>query len=140
MGASVARHNYKKILVEKTSTFIGNNRNSGTQENRNAGQGYGSDIKYLTFVPLKNKTGKAVANALKEILAERGPTKMWVDKGKECYNKDVQGLVELYSTENEEKSCVVERWNRTMKEKMWKYFTANSTRVYIDVLDNLVQQ
>ena len=48
VGASVARHNYKKILVEKTSTFIGNNRNSGTQENRNAGQGYGSDIKYLT--------------------------------------------------------------------------------------------
>ena len=27
-----------------------------------------------------------------------------------------------------------------MKEKMWKYFTANSTRVYIDVLDKLVQQ
>ena len=49
-------------------------------------------------------------------------------------------MVELYSTENEEKSCVVERWNRTMKEKMWKYFSANSTRVYTDVLDKLVQQ
>ena len=96
--------------------------------------------KYGWLVPLKNKTGKAVANALKEIFAERKPTKMWVDKGKEFYNKDVRGLVELYSTENEEKSCVVERWNRTMKENMWKYFTANSTRVYIDVLDKLVQQ
>ena len=46
---------------------------------------------------------------------------MWVDKGKEFYNKDVQELVALYSTENEENSCVVERWNRTTKEKMWKY-------------------
>ena len=46
--------------------------------------------KYGWLVSLKNKTGKAVANALKEIFAERGrsgasplkPTKMWVDKGK----------------------------------------------------------
>ena len=55
---------------------------------------------------------------------------MWVDKGKEFYNKDVKDLIELYSTENEEKSSVVERWIRMMKEKMWKYFTANSTNVY----------
>ncbi len=65
---------------------------------------------------------------------------MWVDKGKEFYNKNVQGLVELYSTENEEKSSVVERWNRTMKEKMWKYVSANSTRKYIDILNGLVEQ
>ena len=58
--------------------------------------------KYGWLIPLKNKTGKAVANALKDIFAERRPTKMWVDKGKEFYNKDVQELVELYSTENEE--------------------------------------
>ena len=60
---------------------------------------------------------------------------MWVDKGKEFYNKDVQKLVALYSTENEEKSCVIERYNRTIKEKMFKYFSANNTRKYIDVLD-----
>ena len=46
--------------------------------------------------------------------------------------------MELYSTENEEKSCVVERWNRTMKEKMFKYFSANSTRKYNDVLSDMV--
>jgi len=59
---------------------------------------------------------------------------------REFYNKEVQKLVTLYSTENEEKSSVVERWNRTMKEKMFKYFSANSTRRYIDVLDELVEQ
>ena len=64
---------------------------------------------------------------------------MWVDKGKEFYNKDVKSLIELYSTENEEKSSVVERWIRTMKEKMWKYFTDNNTNVYIDILQDLVK-
>ena len=63
---------------------------------------------------------------------------MWVDKGKEFYNKDVKELIELYSTENEEKSSVVERWIRTMKEKMWKYFTDNKTNVYVDILPDLV--
>ena len=66
--------------------------------------------------------------------------KMWVDKGKEFYNKDVKDSVDLYSTVNEEKSSVVERWIRTMKEKMWKYFSANSTNVCIDVLPNLVKK
>ena len=41
---------------------------------------------------------------------------MWVDKGHEFYNKDVQKLVELYSTESEEISFVIERFNRTIKE------------------------
>ena len=48
--------------------------------------------------------------------------------------------VELYSTENAEKSSVVERWNRTMKEKMFKYFTANNTNKYVDVLDDFVER
>ena len=65
---------------------------------------------------------------------------MWTDKGREFYNKYVQTLVELYSTENEEKSCVIERFNRTIKEKMFKYFPANNTRKFADVLDLLVVQ
>ena len=95
--------------------------------------------KYGYLVPLKDKTGKSVASALKTIFKERKPEKMWVDKGKEFYNKDVKELIELYSTENEEKSSVVERWIRTMKERMWKYFTDNNTNVYIDILPDLVE-
>ena len=95
--------------------------------------------KYGWIVSLKSKTGVDVANALSKIFSERRPMKMWVDKGKEFYNKHVKALgVQLYSTENEEKSFVVERWNRTMKEKMFKYFSANSTRKYINVLDEMV--
>ena len=95
--------------------------------------------KYGWIIPLKNKEGKTVASALKTIFKERKPEKMWVDKGKEFYNKDVKELIELYSTENEEKSSVVERWIRTMKEKMWKYFTDNNTNHYVDILPDLVK-
>ena len=95
--------------------------------------------KYGWIIPLKNKKGETVAEAFKEIFKERKPGKLWTDKGREFYNKDVKGLVELYSTENEEKSSIVERWIRTMKEKMWKYFTDNNTYTYMDVLPNLVE-
>ena len=96
--------------------------------------------KYGWLIPLKDKTGKSVASVLKTIFEERKPEKMWVDKGKEFYNKDVKDLIELYSTENEEKSRVVERWIRTMKEKMWKYFLAKSTNVYMNVLSDLIKE
>ena len=72
--------------------------------------------------PLKSKTGLEVANPLEKIFKERKPDKLWVDMGREFYNKEVQKLVTLYSTENEEKSSVVERWNRTMKEKCLSIF------------------
>ena len=48
--------------------------------------------------------------------------------------------VELYSTENAEKSSVAERWNRTMKVKLFKYFTAKNTNKYIGVLDDFVER
>ena len=40
--------------------------------------------------------------------------------------------IPLYHTENEEKSTIVERWNRTMKNRMWKMFSANNNTVYWD--------
>ncbi|XP_065654803.1 uncharacterized protein LOC136081418 [Hydra vulgaris] len=121
----------------------------------------------MMIVSLKSKTGVDVANALNKIFKnssnlrgsegfnsygserpknssnfqERKCQKIWVDKGLEFYNKHVKALgVELYSTENQEKSCVVERWNRTMKDKMFKYFSANSTRKYIEVFDEMVNK
>ena len=58
--------------------------------------------KYGWSIPLKDKTGKSVASALKTIFKERKPENLWIDKGKEFYNKDVKDLIELYSTEKEE--------------------------------------
>ena len=80
--------------------------------------------KFVWIVPLKRKTGQEVANAFSSILKERRPSKTGVCRGREFYNKDVQKLIKLYSTENEEESCVIERFNRTIKEQMFKYFSA----------------
>ena len=93
---------------------------------------------------LKNKRGDTVAEAFKSIFKEgRKPKKLWVDKGKEFWNKEVKAVmdengVERYSTENEEKSAVVERWNRTIKERMWKMFSARNDTTYIDKLKEIL--
>ena len=98
--------------------------------------------KYGWIVPLKDKKGESVAEAFKTIFKEgRKPKYLWVDKGKEFYNKHVKDLgIHLYSTENEEKSSVVERWNRTIKSKMWKQFTVQGNTMYLDMLPKLVKQ
>ena len=101
--------------------------------------------KYGWIVPLKNKKGETMVKAFKTIFEEgRTPGKLWTDKGTEFYNKNMNDLrklhkIELYNTENEEKSSIAERWIRTMKEKMFKYFTDNNTYNYIDVLPDLVE-
>ena len=95
--------------------------------------------KYGWLIPLKDKTEKSVASGLETIFKETKPEKR-IDKGKEFYNKHVKDLIEFYSTENKEKSSMVERCIRTMKEKMWKYFSANSTNVYMNVLPDLVRE
>ena len=92
--------------------------------------------KYGWIVPLKTKTGKEVAMAFQELFTNNAPpNRLWTDKGTEFYNQQVKRVhtannVALYSTENEEKSSVVERWDRTMKNIMWKYFTSNNTEIY----------
>ena len=96
--------------------------------------------KFVWIIPLKRKTGQEVANAFSRFLKERRPSKMWVDRRREFYNNDVQKLVELYFTENEEKSCVIERFIRTINEKMFRYFSTNNTRKFVDVLDLFVDQ
>ena len=101
--------------------------------------------KFGWAVPLKSKTGIVVAEAFKKLFKTHTPSKIWADDGREFYNKDVKALllkhnIHLYSTYNKEKSTVVERWNRTIKTRMWKYFTANGTYKYIDILDKLIDQ
>ena len=102
--------------------------------------------KYGWIVPLKDKKGETVTEAFKTILKEgRKPQYLWTDKGKEYYNKYLKDLLEknkvtLFSTENEETSSVCERWNRTIKTKMWKQFTVQGNTMYLDMLPKLVEQ
>ena len=101
--------------------------------------------KYGWIIPLKTKTGKEVAQAFRKLLLAGHPGCLRADKGTKFYNLQLKAVlaannVTLYSTENEEKSSVVERWDRTMKNIMWKYFTANNTQKYIDVLPSMVEK
>ena len=99
--------------------------------------------KYGWAVPLKTKTGVAVTDALESIFKDHTPKKLWVDQGNEFYNQVLEPVlkkhdIQIYSTHNDEKCSVVERWNRTIKTQLWKYFTANGTYQYTDVLQALI--
>ena len=113
-------------------------------------------IKYLLMVidvfskygwrkSLKDKKTESVSSAFDTIFKKikRKPTMLWIDKGSEFISKHFKdflkkNIIKLYHTENEEKSSIVERWNKTMKNRMWKIFSANSNTVYWDKLDKLV--
>ena len=95
--------------------------------------------------PLKYKKGVEVENALRKIFKQNKCKKLWVDAGREFYNKDVKKLlkdnnVEICSTQNDEKCSVIERWNRTIKTQLWRYFSANGTQKYIDILQPLIDK
>ena len=101
--------------------------------------------KYGWIKPLKDKKTESVSKAFNEIfkMSKRKPQMLWTDKGSEFISKHYKEFlnksrIKLYHTENEEKSSVVERWNRTMKNRMWKMFTANNNTVYWDKIDKLV--
>ena len=101
--------------------------------------------KFGWVAPIRTKSGEAVKSALENIFIKNKPLKIWADKGTEFYNVKVKALlkknnIEIYSTENEEKCSVVERWNRTIKSQLWKYFTANGTHRYIDVIQPLIDR
>ena len=103
--------------------------------------------KYVWIVPLKDKKGASIVDAFRSILKQsnRKPNKIWVDKGSEFYNSSFKKWLQendivMYSTHNEEKSVVAERFIRTLKNKIYKYMTSISKNVYIDKLDDIVNE
>ena len=73
------------------------------------------------------------------------PNKIWVDEGSEFYNNLFKRFlrisdIEMYSTCNEGRSAVAERFIRTLKSKIFKHMTAVSKNVYFDVLDDIVNK
>ena len=102
--------------------------------------------KYGWIKPLRDKRSETVSKAFDEMFetSKRKPKILWSDKGSEFISKHFKEFlkkkdIKLYHTENEEKSNVVERWNKTIKNKMWKMFSANNNTVYWDKIDKLVE-
>ena len=101
--------------------------------------------KYVWSYQIRDKSAKEVESVFREIFEDRVPKKLWTDQGKEFYNKHLNKLlkehnVELYSSFGKSKSAIVERFNRTIKEKMWRKFTELQTRRWVDMLDDLVDE
>ena len=103
--------------------------------------------KYPWVVPLKDKKGISIVKAFQIILKQsnRKPNKIWVDKGSEFYNAYFKKWLRdndivMYSTNNEGKSVVAEKFIRTLKSKIYKYMTSISKNVYIDKLDDIVDE
>lgn len=95
--------------------------------------------------PLKKKTGVEVSKAFESILKDsRNPEKLQTDAGKEFFNKTFERLmtkqgINHFATASDLKASVVERFNRTLKTRMWRFFTATNTRRYLDVLQELLE-
>ena len=103
--------------------------------------------KYGWVVPLKDKKDINIVNPFQKMLKEsdRRPNKIWVDKGSEFYNNSFKKWIkdndiEMYSIHNEGKSVVAERFIETLKNKIYKYMTTISKNVYIDKLDDTVDE
>ena len=94
--------------------------------------------KYTWVVPLKDKKAISIVKAFQSILKQSNskPNKIWVDKRSEFYNSYFKKWLRdndivMYSTHNEGKSVVAERFIRTLKNKICKYMTSISKSVYI---------
>ena len=90
--------------------------------------------KYAWSILLIDKTGKNIVRAF-DTIPKRKPSRVWVDRGGEFYNRTMDHWledngIERYSTYNEGKAVVLERFNQTLKTRMWKYMLANNTYRY----------
>jgi len=102
--------------------------------------------RYAWAVPVRSKSKKDMLVALKELfrLAKpRKPQRLQTDKGKEFFNDIVgaflrENRVHHFASNSDTKAAIVERFNRTLKQRLFAYFTANNTTRYTDVLGDFV--
>ena len=103
--------------------------------------------KYAWAVPVKNKGSNEMLEAFKSLFKKsspRIPQKLQTDAGKEFLNKDVQNYlkskrIQHFVSSSDKKAAVVERFNRTLKTRIWRFFTAHQTNKYIEKLDNFLK-
>ena len=93
---------------------------------------------------LKIKLEKTLVIAFKSVLKSgRSPKSLQTDKGTKFKNKEFQNVLEtkkvhFFTAENPEtKASILERFQRTLKTRMWKYFTHHRTLRYVDILPKL---
>ena len=102
--------------------------------------------KYAWVEPLKDKNCRSLAQAWERLLKRvhpRRPRQLQTDQGKEFYNRLFQQVLKKhaihhFSTYGDTKASVIERFNRTLKERLYRYLTATNTLTFVDVLPQVV--
>jgi hypothetical protein len=95
-------------------------------------------------VPLKDKKGPTLAEAFEQIFSDTICNLLQTDRGTEFLNSHVQAVFKKYdvhhywSLNDDIKAACIERLNRTLKTRMYRYFTAKHTNRWVDVLQGLV--
>ena len=102
--------------------------------------------KFVWIVPLRNKSQKEVTKAFSTALKQSGqiPLTIQSDDGQGFKNATFRALlkkhqIHLFSTKGDTKAAVVERFNRTFKQRLYRYLTAANSLHYLDVLPSLVK-
>ena len=102
--------------------------------------------RYTYAEPLKTKSGPDVATALESIIKKstEPPKYLQTDLGKEFYNQHVSQMlnrynIELFSVYSEMKAALVERVQRTIKEKMYRGFTFQGNYKWLDLLPKVLE-
>lgn len=102
--------------------------------------------KFAWAIGLKTKNAKDVSDAMDTVLRTgRVPKNIHSDMGKEFYNTTFQNLMKKYrinhySTFSVMKAAIVERFNRTLKTKMWKKLHLQGSYKWIDILAEIVDE
>lgn len=102
--------------------------------------------RYAWAIPLKNKQGATILAAFKELFKEgRQPNNLWIDQGTEFLNKHFktwlsEHKIKVYHTYSEHKASMIERFNRTLKTWMWRLFTENNNKKWLDILPSLLEE
>ena len=101
--------------------------------------------RYAWAVPLKRKTPEEIIAALRYIFDKDGrrPRYLQTDEGTEFENRKVRHFlaeygIEQFSVKSQFKAALVERFNRTLKTKMWRIFTHRGNYYWLDILPHLV--
>ncbi len=99
--------------------------------------------KYVWVEALKNKTAKECTKGIIKILKKNQPKLLQTDNGTEFYNNEFQSImnkyhIRHYSTYSSIKAGMVERVIRTIKNKIYKYFTSTGSWNWINSIFKLV--
>ena len=111
--------------------------------------------KYAWAIPIKNKSADALTDAFTKLLLNspaklgqsprKPPAKLWFDRESGIYSKQFKSLmdenkIELYSTNSELKAVFVERFNRTLENKLFPIMTYRGEQKWYDILQQVVDK